>query len=147
VTWRTDRATRDPQRWVSYEHHGLQIGTHEDATMRLLALAEETAPEGLIDLLGDMGIAGLGISRCATFRQAISYAAGELVVQERHRGAWREPLTGLSWPHLILRNGRRLLKPDVHGGRLAPVANRGELGAWLWGLGLDIGRKRAPRKA
>jgi hypothetical protein len=31
--------------------------------MRLLALAEETAPEGLIDLLGDMGIAGLGISR------------------------------------------------------------------------------------
>src|SRR4051794_26412408 len=51
------------QRWVSYEHHGLQIGTHEDATMRLLALAEETAPEGLIDLLGDMGIAGLGISR------------------------------------------------------------------------------------
>jgi hypothetical protein len=63
VTWRTDRATRDPQRWVSYEHHGLQIGTHEDATMRLLALAEETAPEGLIDLLGDMGIAGLGISR------------------------------------------------------------------------------------
>jgi glycosyltransferase involved in cell wall biosynthesis len=83
----------------------------------------------------------------ATFRQAISYAADELVVQERHRGEWREPLTGLSWPHLILRNGRRLLKPDVHGGRLAPVANRGELGAWLWGLGLDIGRKRAPGKA
>ena len=51
------------QRWVSYEHHGLQIGTSEDATMQLLALAEETAPEGVIDLLGDMGIAGLGISR------------------------------------------------------------------------------------
>lgn len=31
--------------------------------MRRLALAEETAPEGLIDLLGDMGVAGLGISR------------------------------------------------------------------------------------
>jgi hypothetical protein len=50
-------------RWVSYEHHGLQIRTHEDATIPLLELARETAPEGLIDLLGDMGIAGLGISR------------------------------------------------------------------------------------
>jgi hypothetical protein len=67
-------------------------------------------------------------------------------VQERHRGEWREPLTGLSWPHLILRNGRRLLKPDVRGGRLAPVANRGELGAWLWGLGLDMQRRQPARR-
>src|SRR4051812_13000438 len=39
------------QRWVSYEHHGLQIGTQEDATTQLLTLAKETAPEGLSDLL------------------------------------------------------------------------------------------------
>ena len=51
------------QRWVSYEHHRLQIRTHQDATIPLLELARETALEGLIDLLGDMGIAGLGISR------------------------------------------------------------------------------------
>jgi hypothetical protein len=51
------------QRWVSSEHHGLQVRAREDATIRLLELARETASEGLIDLLGDMGIAGLRISR------------------------------------------------------------------------------------
>jgi glycosyltransferase involved in cell wall biosynthesis len=79
----------------------------------------------------------------ATLRQAISYAADEMVVQERHHDQWRAPLGVLSWRHLILRNGRRLLKPDARGGRLAPVANRGDFGAWLWGVGTDIGRRRA----
>ena len=39
-------------------------------------------------------------------------------------GEWRDPLTVLSWPHLILRNGRRLLKPDARGGRWlrSPIA-------------------------
>lgn len=54
-----------PQRWVSYEHHGHLVPTHDDATLPLLRLAEETAADGLIDLLGDMGIAGVGISRWA----------------------------------------------------------------------------------
>lgn len=52
-----------PQRWASYEHHGHQISTTQDATVALLDLARETATDGLIDLLGDMGIAHLGISR------------------------------------------------------------------------------------
>jgi hypothetical protein len=38
-------------------------------------------------------------------------------VQERHRAEWREPLEVLSWPHLILRDGRRLIAPDVYEGR------------------------------
>jgi hypothetical protein len=51
------------QRWRSSEHHGRHVPTHEDATLPLLRLAQETAAEGLIELLGDMGIAGLGVSR------------------------------------------------------------------------------------
>ena len=34
-----------------------------DATSELLEFADEVAQEGLIDLLGDMGIAGLDVSR------------------------------------------------------------------------------------
>jgi hypothetical protein len=51
------------ERWTSAEHHGHQLSVIDDATKELLALADETAAEGLVDLLGDMGIAGLGVSR------------------------------------------------------------------------------------
>jgi len=50
------------ERWASAEHHGQSVSVTEDATMDLLKLAEDAA-EGFIDLLGDMGIAGLPISR------------------------------------------------------------------------------------
>ena len=49
-------------RWVSYEHHGNAVSTSRDATMELLRLADDTA-EDLIEILGDMRIAGLGVSR------------------------------------------------------------------------------------
>ena len=51
------------ERWVSAEHHGHRVSVVDDATMDLLELARETEYEGLIDLLGDMGIAGLAVSR------------------------------------------------------------------------------------
>jgi glycosyltransferase involved in cell wall biosynthesis len=76
----------------------------------------------------------------ATLRQARSYGADELRVQARHAGEWREPLPVLSLPHLIARNGRRLIKPDASGGRIDPVRTRPGLAAWVWGLGLDLGR-------
>jgi hypothetical protein len=53
----------DEQRWTSAEHHGWHVPVANDATMELLELAEEVARDGLIDLLGDMRIAGLGVSR------------------------------------------------------------------------------------
>jgi hypothetical protein len=56
---------RGQQRWVGGEHHGWPLSTAEDATLDLLRLAEVTAEDGLIDMLGDMGIAGLGVSRWA----------------------------------------------------------------------------------
>jgi hypothetical protein len=49
-------------RWESYEHHGDRVSTLEDATLPLLAIADKTA-EDLIELLGDMRIAGLDVSR------------------------------------------------------------------------------------
>jgi hypothetical protein len=49
-------------RWVSYEHHGHAVSTSSDATMELLRLVDDTV-EDLIDLLSDMRIAGLGLSR------------------------------------------------------------------------------------
>ena len=51
------------QRWVSAEHHGHRVSTRADATLDLLSLAADTEADGLIDLLGDMGIAGLGVTR------------------------------------------------------------------------------------
>jgi hypothetical protein len=51
------------ERWVSAEHHGHRVSAVDDATMDLLELVRETEYDGLIDLLGDMGIAGLGVSR------------------------------------------------------------------------------------
>jgi hypothetical protein len=51
------------QRWVAAEHHGQVVSLVRDATLDLLSLAEEAAREGLIELLSDMGIAGLGASR------------------------------------------------------------------------------------
>lgn len=77
----------------------------------------------------------------ATLRQARSYGADELRVQARHADEWREPLPVLSLPHLIARNGRRLLRPDASGGRIDPVRTRPALAAWIWGLGLDLGRR------
>jgi hypothetical protein len=53
------------ERWGSAEHHGWRVSTIDDATIDLLNLAEETADEGLLELLADMGIAGLGVSRWA----------------------------------------------------------------------------------
>jgi hypothetical protein len=50
------------QCWRSSEHHGHGVPTNRDATIELLRLAEETF-EDLIDLLGEMRIAGLGVSR------------------------------------------------------------------------------------
>lgn len=49
-------------RWVSFEHHGHAVSTSSDATMELLHLADDSI-EDLIDILGDMRIAGLGVSR------------------------------------------------------------------------------------
>jgi hypothetical protein len=37
--------------------HGHQASVIDDATMDLLALADETVAEGLMHLLGDMGVA------------------------------------------------------------------------------------------
>jgi len=51
------------QRWVSYEHHGHRVTLVEDATMALLAVADEVAEDIAGDLLGDMRIAALGVSR------------------------------------------------------------------------------------
>jgi hypothetical protein len=53
------------QRWDSAEFHGLAVSPARDATLELLGLARETADEGLIELLADMRIAGLGVSRWA----------------------------------------------------------------------------------
>jgi glycosyltransferase involved in cell wall biosynthesis len=78
----------------------------------------------------------------ATWRQAVLYAGQELEVQARFAPEWQVPLQVLSWPHLLLRNGRRLLKPDARGGALAPVSGKADLAAWLWGFGTDVGRRR-----
>jgi hypothetical protein len=50
------------QRWASFEHHGHAIPTTEDATLKLLEIARD-AEHDLIDLLADMRIAELGVSR------------------------------------------------------------------------------------
>ncbi|WP_028065778.1 hypothetical protein [Solirubrobacter soli] len=51
------------QRWVGAEHHGHRVPRSRDATLELLNFADEVVGEGLVDLLGDMGIAGLAVSR------------------------------------------------------------------------------------
>jgi hypothetical protein len=51
------------ERWVSFEHHGHRVSVVDDATLDLLRLAEDAAAEDLLDLLADMRIAGLGVSR------------------------------------------------------------------------------------
>jgi hypothetical protein len=58
-----DDGTR--HRWVAAEHHGHVVSLVRDATLDLLQLAKWAAEEGLIELLSDMGIAGLGVSRWA----------------------------------------------------------------------------------
>ena len=67
-------------RWVSYEHHGRHVSVRDDATLELLKLAENTIVEDLVeDLLSDIRIAGLGVSR-----RALMSAPGN---------------PGSSWPH------------------------------------------------
>lgn len=56
---------RGRQRWGGAEHHGLRVSLADDATIDLLALAREAEDEGLIELLADMGIAGLAVTRWA----------------------------------------------------------------------------------
>jgi hypothetical protein len=51
------------QRWVSFEHHGDTLPTGRDATFELLRLAEDAAHDLIEDLLSDMRIAGLRVSR------------------------------------------------------------------------------------
>jgi hypothetical protein len=53
------------QRWESYEHHGATLPTDRDATLELLQLAEDTAHDLVEDLLSDMRIAHLDVSRWA----------------------------------------------------------------------------------
>ncbi len=81
-----------------------------------------------------------------TLRQANAFAVSEMAVQERHRDAWPEPQESLPASRIVLRNARRLLIPDAARGRLDPVRTRAALGAWVWGLGADIGRHRAGRR-
>jgi hypothetical protein len=51
-------------RWTSFELRGLTVPTDRDATMDLLRVVDATIAEGgFIELLGDMGIAGLPVSR------------------------------------------------------------------------------------
>lgn len=50
------------ERWADCEHHGHAVPTNRDATLELLRLADETA-EDLVDILSDLRIAGLGVSR------------------------------------------------------------------------------------
>lgn len=50
------------ERWASCEHHGHAVPTSRDATLELLRLVDE-AVEDLTDLLSDMRISGLGVSR------------------------------------------------------------------------------------
>lgn len=52
----------DAQRWVGSEHHGHALSGSRDVTLELLALAEQ-ATEDLVDLLAEMRIAGLGVTR------------------------------------------------------------------------------------
>jgi hypothetical protein len=52
------------ERWEATARHGLTVPLDRDATSELLAAARE-AREGLIDLLGDMGIGGMHVTRWA----------------------------------------------------------------------------------
>jgi hypothetical protein len=54
----------DGERWTSYEHHGHVVPADRDASLELLRLAADVADD-LIDLLGDLRIAGTGVSRWA----------------------------------------------------------------------------------
>jgi hypothetical protein len=54
----------DGQRWTHDEHHGHAVPGDRDATIELLRLADDVVDD-LTDLLGDLRIAGLGVSRWA----------------------------------------------------------------------------------
>lgn len=56
----------DGQRWTSYEHHGHAVPGARDASLELLRLAADVVDD-LTDLLGDLRIAGTGVSRWALF--------------------------------------------------------------------------------
>src|SRR4051794_15036344 len=51
------------QRWGSYQHYGHVVPLRRDATLELLKLVDEVAGDLIEDLLSDMRIAGLGVSR------------------------------------------------------------------------------------
>jgi hypothetical protein len=53
-------------RWTSIEHHGHAVPGDRDATLELLRLADDVADD-LTDLLAELRIHGLGITRWALF--------------------------------------------------------------------------------
>jgi hypothetical protein len=53
-------------RWVGPEHHGVSLAARRDATLELLDLARETLDDR-IDLLSDLRIAGLDVTRWQIF--------------------------------------------------------------------------------
>jgi hypothetical protein len=58
-----ERAGNDgDDRWVSFEHHGHVVPTGRDATLELLRIADDAVGD-LVDILSDMRIAGLPVSR------------------------------------------------------------------------------------
>jgi hypothetical protein len=50
-------------RWESFEHHGATLPTDRDAALELVQLADDTAHDLVEDLMSDMRIARLGVSR------------------------------------------------------------------------------------
>jgi hypothetical protein len=56
----------DGARWAAMEHHGHAVPAGRDATVELLALADAVAGD-LTDLLAELRIADLGVSRWALF--------------------------------------------------------------------------------
>jgi hypothetical protein len=51
------------ERWWSSEHHGHAVSTRKDATLKLVELARDAEDDLVSDLLGDLRIAGHGVSR------------------------------------------------------------------------------------
>jgi hypothetical protein len=74
-------------RWLAAEHHGNCMPRARDATTELLRFADDVAQEGLLELLGDMGIEGLHVSRwtlmSAARRIELSFELEALLVIRR----------------------------------------------------------------
>jgi glycosyltransferase involved in cell wall biosynthesis len=83
----------------------------------------------------------------ATFRQARSYARDSMGLQRTYADVWREPVLALSPPHLALRATRRILFPDILGGRhFSLLRTRADLGSWIWQVGSDVGHLQGARE-